>query len=248
MVRAARRVPDDHHVPGHRAPRRRDASGFSDHDRRGCGASSTASTRPAWPRATPPSTRPSIREGCPTASPGWTSSVSRSSERRPPSMPSTSSRRCSSVMARAARATRAPTGRTGRRSWSPTRGRHSSSTRVDRTTRSSVSTALERRRTVRRFASFDRVHRHPRQPVDKLVDPRLSASNDILTREPVSVDTLAAHLRSHVGGDEGYTVCMHVPEVEETRASIIAELVADGPPRVWTTQGSPCEHEYTRSW
>jgi hypothetical protein len=96
--------------------------------------------------------------------------------------------------------------------------------------------------------SFDRVHRHPRQPVDKLVDPRLSASNDILSREPVSVDTMAAHLRSHVGGDDGYTICMHVPDVEVTRASIIAELAAGGPPRVWTTQGSPCENEYTRSW
>ena len=39
------------------------------------------------------------------------------------------------------------------------------------------------------IASFDRVHRHPRQPVDKLVDPRLSASNDILDARPVSVDT-----------------------------------------------------------
>jgi secernin len=95
---------------------------------------------------------------------------------------------------------------------------------------------------------FDRVHRHPRQPVDKLVDPRLAASNDVLDREPLSVDALAAHLRAHVGGDDGYTVCMHVPGVEVTRASIIAELRPDGPPWVWTAQGSPCATEYTRSW
>jgi hypothetical protein len=96
--------------------------------------------------------------------------------------------------------------------------------------------------------SFDRVHRHPGQPVDKLVDPRLAASDDVLSREPVSFEALVAHLRAHVGGDDGYTVCMHVPGVESTRASIIAELRADGPPRVWTTQGSPCEHDYTQSW
>jgi hypothetical protein len=96
--------------------------------------------------------------------------------------------------------------------------------------------------------SFDRAHRHPRQPVDKLVDPRLAASNDVLTREPVTGGALADHLRSHVGGDEGYTVCMHVPAVEVTRASIIAELRTDGPPNVWSIQGSPCEFEYERSW
>jgi hypothetical protein len=84
--------------------------------------------------------------------------------------------------------------------------------------------------------------------VDKLVDPRLNASNDVLGSQPVSFDTLAAHLRAHLGGDDGYTVCMHVPGVEVTRASIIAELRTDGPPTVWTTQGSPCETEYTRSW
>jgi hypothetical protein len=96
--------------------------------------------------------------------------------------------------------------------------------------------------------AFDRDHRHPGQPVDKLVDPRLAASNDLLTREPLTVDALVAHMRSHVGGDDGYTLCMHVPGVEATRASMIAELRSDGSPRVWTVQGSPCEHDYTQSW
>ncbi len=96
--------------------------------------------------------------------------------------------------------------------------------------------------------AFDREHRHPRQPVDKLVDPRLAASKAVLSREPVTFDALAEHLRSHVGGDDGYTVCMHVPDVETTRASIIAELPVDAPPRVWTVQDSPCTHHYVRSW
>jgi hypothetical protein len=96
--------------------------------------------------------------------------------------------------------------------------------------------------------AFDRAHRHPRQPVDKLVDPRLAATNDVLSREPVTFDALVAHLRSHVGGDKGYTVCMHVPGIESTRASIIAELPAAGPPRVWTVQDSPCANAYVRSW
>jgi hypothetical protein len=98
------------------------------------------------------------------------------------------------------------------------------------------------------IASFDRRHRHPGQPVDKLVDPRLAASNAVLTREPVSIDAIAAHLRSHAGGEDGYTICMHVPGVEATTASIIAELRSDGSPRVWTARGSPCQHEFTRSW
>jgi hypothetical protein len=99
------------------------------------------------------------------------------------------------------------------------------------------------------ITSFDAVHRHPRQPVDKLVDPRLAASDDVLSRDPaVTVESLEAHLRSHVGGDEGYTVCMHVPGIEATTASMIVELPVGGRPRVWTVQGSPCEHEYTRSW
>jgi hypothetical protein len=120
-----------------------------------------------------------------------------------------------------------------------TSGREYSVEEVDRVRATSNRTTIP---------AFDRAHRHPRQPVDKLVDPRLAASNDVLSREPVTFAALAAHLRSHVGGDEGYTVCMHVPDVESTRASIIAELPVGSPPRVWTVQDSPCTHEYVRSW
>lgn len=94
--------------------------------------------------------------------------------------------------------------------------------------------------------SFDAVHRHPRQPVERLVDGRLEASISVLAHEPVTVDTLMAHLRSHVGGEDGYTVCMHVPDVEVTAASMIAELPIDGPPRAWFLTGSPCASDYTR--
>ncbi|MBV9663603.1 MAG: C69 family dipeptidase [Actinobacteria bacterium] len=91
--------------------------------------------------------------------------------------------------------------------------------------------------------SFDANHRHPRQPVERLVDPRLHASHAVLAAEPVNVDGLMAHLRSHAG-EEGYSVCMHAHD-QETTASMIAELPAAGPPRVWVATGSPCQTEYT---
>jgi hypothetical protein len=94
--------------------------------------------------------------------------------------------------------------------------------------------------------SFDAEHRHPGQPVDRLVDRRLAASKAVLGAEPVTVDALKAHLRSHVGGEDGYTICMHVPGVEVTAASMIAELPVDGPPHAWFLTGSPCGGEYTR--
>jgi hypothetical protein len=93
--------------------------------------------------------------------------------------------------------------------------------------------------------AFDAVHRHPRQPVERLVDPRLDASQRVLARRPVTRDALAAHLRSHdTGGDPGWSVCMHVPDVEETTASMIAELSPSGDHRVWMLLGHPCEQEY----
>jgi hypothetical protein len=99
--------------------------------------------------------------------------------------------------------------------------------------------------------SFDAAHRHPRQPVDALVDPRLDASRAVLADQPVSVPSIAAHLRSHdAGGANGWTVCMHAHDgagrlVEATTSSMIAELHAGRPPHAWVLVGSPCEHEYT---
>jgi hypothetical protein len=93
---------------------------------------------------------------------------------------------------------------------------------------------------------FDAAHRHPEQPVDRLVDGRLAASNSVLAYEPVTVDNLMEHLRSHVGGDDGYTVCMHVPDVEVTTASMVAELPMGEPPHAWFLTGSPCENGYAR--
>jgi hypothetical protein len=94
---------------------------------------------------------------------------------------------------------------------------------------------------------FDATHRHPGQPVERLVDPRWHASRAVLDDEPVTVESLKAHLASHVGGDDGWTVCMHVDTAdhqEATNAAIVAELPADGAPVAHVTTGSPC----TSSW
>lgn len=103
--------------------------------------------------------------------------------------------------------------------------------------------AISNRTTV---PAFDAVHRHPRQPVDRLVDPRWHASQRVLAQQPVTVDAVAAHLRSHDScGDAGWSVCMHVDGVEETTASMIAVLRTDGASEIWTLTGHPCEGEYT---
>ena len=93
---------------------------------------------------------------------------------------------------------------------------------------------------------FDRQHRHPKQPVERLVDGRLSASNAFLAYEPITLGGMMDHLRSHVGGEDGYTLCMHATDVEETKGSMIAELPLDGSPRAWFLAGSPCTNDYAR--
>ena len=85
--------------------------------------------------------------------------------------------------------------------------------------------AISNRTTI---AAFDTAHRHPRQPVTTLVDPRLRASRAVLAREPVTVAMLEAHLRAHVGGANGWTICMHVAGIEATTAAIVAELSPPG--------------------
>ncbi|MEQ1701519.1 MAG: hypothetical protein ABMA25_15535 [Ilumatobacteraceae bacterium] len=93
--------------------------------------------------------------------------------------------------------------------------------------------------------AFDAAHRHPRQPVDRLVDPRWHASQRALHTRPVTVDGLQTHLRSHDScGEPGWSVCMHADDIEATTASMIAALPIGGPPRIWALTGSPCEHEY----
>ena len=109
--------------------------------------------------------------------------------------------------------------------------------------------AVERTRTTSNrttIREFDAAHRHPQQPVERLVDGRLAASEAFLTYEPITVGGVKDHLRSHVGGEDGYTICMHVPEVEVTQGSMIAELPIDGASRAWFLTGSPCASEYDR--
>ena len=90
---------------------------------------------------------------------------------------------------------------------------------------------------------FD-TRRHPRQPVERLVDPRLNASRNLLKNRPLTIDLIKTHLASHGQSADGWDVCMHVEGVEKTTASMIAELGCDSPPRVWVTQESPCQSQY----
>lgn len=95
--------------------------------------------------------------------------------------------------------------------------------------------------------SFDAAHRHPRQPVERLVDPRWEASRAVLARGPVTREQLVDHLRSHDScGEAGWSVCMHVDGVEETTSSMIAELAPDGASVLWLLTGHPCRRDYTR--
>ncbi len=109
--------------------------------------------------------------------------------------------------------------------------------------------AISNRTTI---AAFDAAHRHPRQPVHERVDPRLDASQRLLDARPVTVESIARHLRSHdTCGVEGWSVCMHARDaagalIEVTTASMIAELRADGAHRAWVLQGSPCERDYVQ--
>ena len=94
-------------------------------------------------------------------------------------------------------------------------------------------------------AGFDEVHRHPRQPVERLVDPRWRESQEALAARPVTAAALQAHLRSHDAcGDDGWTVCMHVEDVEATTSSMVAALRPDGRSTVWALTGSPCRGDY----
>ncbi len=114
-----------------------------------------------------------------------------------------------------------------------TSGRTVATMRVDSTW------AISNRTTI---PSFDAEHRHPRQPVTTLVDPRLGASRAVLADVPVSARALLEHLSSHAGGPDGWTVCMHAKAggevVEATTASMVVELTDD--PVVHWVQAQPC--------
>jgi hypothetical protein len=103
--------------------------------------------------------------------------------------------------------------------------------------------AISNRTTI---ASFDAAHRHPRQPVERLVDPRWRASRAVLAQRPVTLSAIEQHLRSHDScGEPGWSVCMHVDGVEHTTASMIALLEPDGGSVLHVCTGNPCEHPYT---
>lgn len=100
--------------------------------------------------------------------------------------------------------------------------------------------AISNRTTIPEFDG----RRHPRQPVETLVDPRLRASRLLLDHRPVTCEGLKAHLASHGQSVEGWNVCMHVDGVEQTTASMIVEIDQHGRSRIWATQGSPCQSAY----
>lgn len=98
------------------------------------------------------------------------------------------------------------------------------------------------------IAAFDH-RRHPKQPVEVRVDPRLRASRRVLAERPVTVASLTAHLASHEGGEGGWTVCMHADHpdpahAQATTAAMVAELPSGGAPVVHHLTGSPCVGEW----
>lgn len=91
--------------------------------------------------------------------------------------------------------------------------------------------------------AFAAEHELRRDHITARVAPRLEASCAVLARRGVSVSSLQHHLRSHVGGEDGWTVCMHAPE-QETTASMVAELPVGEPPVAHVLFGHPCRSVY----
>jgi len=96
--------------------------------------------------------------------------------------------------------------------------------------------ALSNRPGIEAFAAE---HELRRDHIDARVRPRLGASCAVLDDRPVTVASLQAHLRRHVGGDGGWTICMHAPD-QETTASVVAELAPGDPPVAHVLLGHPC--------
>lgn len=102
------------------------------------------------------------------------------------------------------------------------------------------SRAISNRPGIESFAAEHELHR---DQITARVAPRLAASCAVLDRGGASVGSLQQHLRSHVGGEDGWTVCMHAPE-QETTASMIAELPAGEAPIAHVLLGHPCRSIY----
>lgn len=103
--------------------------------------------------------------------------------------------------------------------------------RVDRTR------AISNRPTI---PAFDAEHGLHRPSIDAKVDARLAASRACLDGAPVTVADLRAHLRSHAGGADGWTVCMHAGAEQATTAGMVVALPGAGPRIAHVVLGSPC--------
>lgn len=88
--------------------------------------------------------------------------------------------------------------------------------------------------------AFDAVHRSAQVAAEPFVDPRWEACTAAVGREPVTEAALRQHLRSHVGGDKGWTVCMHVDSFEATTAALVTALPVDEAPLARFLLGWPC--------
>ncbi|MFP5321666.1 MAG: peptidase U34, partial [Acidimicrobiia bacterium] len=100
--------------------------------------------------------------------------------------------------------------------------------------------ALSNRPGIEAFAAE---HELRRDVIDARVRPRLDASCAVLADGPLSAPRLQRHLRGHVGGEDGWTICMHAPE-QETTASVVAPLPAEGPRIAHVLLGHPCRSMY----
>jgi len=87
--------------------------------------------------------------------------------------------------------------------------------------------------------------RLPAVPTER-ADGRLATTRACVARGPgVSLDDLARTLRSHDDNGSGFSVCLHRPDFHaQTTASMIIDLRADEPARVWALLGNPCAGVY----
>ena len=118
---------------------------------------------------------------------------------------------------------------------------------VETSGRTWVTEAVDRTRAISNrttIPAFDAVHRSAREGTEPFVDPRWEAGTTLLAAAPVDEADLRRHLRSHVGGEGGWTVCMHVDGLEATTASVVAELVDGHPPWARFLLGWPCRSVY----